>query len=567
MPPVSVSLSKVTKPTGLVGLVLTTSTNQSERQVMPGRTLQGARGFVMNNPIFVDTPMVHPTNAMKLLARKTIFGATLNSNVRFPPPSCLKGTRLELRNRILTWLTDMNRDSNLLWLYGPAGAGVSAICQTTANHCKRKGWLGAAFFFPRINQEDPTKIIPSLAYQLATTYPPYKDLITSLLNYDHSVLEEALPSQFEKLIVVPLSKLTRKRQNPHPILILLDGLDACPDLKFQRELVKRVGEFATATQRSRVPLVWIIATRREWQMTASFESMGSHIRYRCEELHIDTEDAKQDVQRFLRHGFKRVRQTYGDAFLEESEWPAENQLSAVDSSASGLFAFAKDVINFVDNDDPVARMKDCLEYLQSGILPISGDPLHSLHVLYRDILGAIDPDILRSTKRILSFLVLGATEIPAQDIASFLSLDQSTFYGSLRRLHSVIEIPAPKEAMQSPLVILHTSFGKYLMHRIESGHFDFDARIEQPQVVADMEKYYMTLYATWKDGGLESELSLLFTSSFPCSVLNPRIVVLEQGLWRPRAQDHEVRHARIMGNLGVQEKGRNRILIHHFATV
>ncbi|KAF9442692.1 hypothetical protein P691DRAFT_618043, partial [Macrolepiota fuliginosa MF-IS2] len=74
-------------------------------------------------------------------------GAGLDSAVRYPLPRCHPATRRTLRGRIAGWLAD--RSTNLLWLYGPAGVGKSAIAQTVAEDCRKEGWLGAAFFFSR----------------------------------------------------------------------------------------------------------------------------------------------------------------------------------------------------------------------------------------------------------------------------------------------------------------------------------------------------------------------------------------------------------------------------------
>ncbi|KAF8982500.1 hypothetical protein BDQ17DRAFT_1505788 [Cyathus striatus] len=47
----------------------------------------------------------------------------------------------------------------LCGLYGPAGAGKSAIAQTTAEECHREGKLAASFFYSRFSQDATQRMV------------------------------------------------------------------------------------------------------------------------------------------------------------------------------------------------------------------------------------------------------------------------------------------------------------------------------------------------------------------------------------------------------------------------
>ena len=47
------------------------------------------------------------------------------------------------------WAKADSGSKSTLWLYGPAGAGKSAIVQTVAKACARRDELAASFFFAR----------------------------------------------------------------------------------------------------------------------------------------------------------------------------------------------------------------------------------------------------------------------------------------------------------------------------------------------------------------------------------------------------------------------------------
>lgn len=474
-------------------------TTGDEASARPGAGyFQNAHNFNVYHPVFLEVSKSKKT--MKLLNRKAIFEALLHSSARSPLPVCLEGTRQEVISRILGWLTNFNRLSNLLWLYGPAGVGKSAIFQTIAKYCKDQGWLGAAFFFPRTKpRHDLTRLIPTLAYQLAVTYSAYKSYVTSLLDHDPSILEGALHVQFEELIAKPLLHMNTERSRP--ILILLDGLDVCQDDTFQQELVGLISNFAITANASGLPFVWMIASRRERQILSVFEATKPPIHCHREELQIHGPEARADVARYVRYGFREVRRVYGDIFTEEIKWPSEGQLLAIDLVASGFFAFASAIIRFVNADNPEAKLKDCLVYMKDGTSPRGENPLRPLHALYQDILDAIPLDILPTTKRVLSFLALGARDIPARKVCDFLSLGKSTVYASLRRLHSVMDVPALKDA---PIYILHSSFQDYLKIIINSGEFDLDTRSIDATTATNIERNCLDLYDDWKMEGLQS---------------------------------------------------------------
>ncbi|EEB96115.1 hypothetical protein MPER_04805, partial [Moniliophthora perniciosa FA553] len=77
-------------------------------------------------------------------------GAGHDSEMRYPPPKCHPNTRQKTLTTLHEWVK--NKDSApVFWLYGPAGAGKSAIAQTFAEHGERDGFLASSFFFSRGN--------------------------------------------------------------------------------------------------------------------------------------------------------------------------------------------------------------------------------------------------------------------------------------------------------------------------------------------------------------------------------------------------------------------------------
>ncbi|KAF9441137.1 hypothetical protein P691DRAFT_715323, partial [Macrolepiota fuliginosa MF-IS2] len=430
-----------------------------------------AHDIVMNHPIFIANPE-NDSAVMEFLANRGTIDATLTATARHPPPECHAETRLSLRDRIMTWFRDPDRDSNILWLRGPAGVGKTAVAQTIAQECKNQGLLVATFFFSRPNnRNDPDCVIPTLAYQFSRANLSYKHAVTSLLIKDPRFFENALPTQFQHLIVDLLSSCD---YDPTfgPILIVLDGLDECHSDDSQKAFIELVTKFASGCRKDGLPYVWIITSRPEWQIVSTFDELQGPGQYHEERLHVHDPESQRDVERVLRYGFSKIRQKYRDSFTEGEPWPGEAQIRVVSEMASGHFAFADTLIKFVGNavvEDPVDQLEICLDFLQGNNVPEGGaNPLDPLALLYRGILQTAHKMHHHNAILILATSFLHTEDMFSDsfrtsigDIVNFLFLDKGKFHRSLRKLHSVVSVPSVEHPDQ-PLEIYHRSFGDFI---------------------------------------------------------------------------------------------------------
>ena len=71
-----------------------------------------------------------------------------DSGERFDAPKCHPNTRVAVIAEILKWIEDVLESEDVLWLYGSAGAGKSAIAHIIAEMCVKLGLLVASFSFP-----------------------------------------------------------------------------------------------------------------------------------------------------------------------------------------------------------------------------------------------------------------------------------------------------------------------------------------------------------------------------------------------------------------------------------
>ncbi|KXN81741.1 hypothetical protein AN958_03758 [Leucoagaricus sp. SymC.cos] len=415
--------------------------------------------------------------AINRLAERALPNAFLDSAIRYPPPRCHPETRVELRNSIIQWILDRDRTSNLLWLYGPAGIGKSAVLQTIAEHCKEQNWLGAAFFFYRPTQcDDPHRVCPSIAYQLRASCPAYQKVIDPILVNDPFIPHKALAVQFQTLIVAPL--ITISSQMMQPIVIIIDALDECSGDRAQQEIISLVFAFANKCRDQKLPIAWIISSRPEWQIVSHFPRIDPSSTCRREKLDVADKQSQEAVHIFLRDGLKDIRDKFSYVFMEpQAPWPTEDQLLVIEMKADGLPLFAETLLRFIGDDsigNPVGQLEFCLEFLRGNCLPIEVNPVaNPLASLYRGILRNVNSRILPTTLQVLYLRVVARSFLPVKFhlkknmTANFIHLDRALYLSCLRPLHSVLSV----DSISGEISFYHTSFEDFIKDIFRSGEF------------------------------------------------------------------------------------------------
>ena len=139
-----------------------------------------------------------------ILYRATATNAFHNSYERFDPPKCHPNTRIAVLEKIMKWIKwEGDLDAFIMWVYGPAGAGKSAIAQTIAEMCEEEMIMLASFFF---SKNDPSRstakqLIATIAYQITLNLPSVRDAILGAIKRDPLIFSKSLAVQFKSLIV------------------------------------------------------------------------------------------------------------------------------------------------------------------------------------------------------------------------------------------------------------------------------------------------------------------------------------------------------------------------------
>jgi len=178
----------------------------------------------------------------------------------FDVPRCHKNTRVAVLEKIGDWVFEIT--TFIMWLYGAAGAGKSAIARTMAEILHTRQQLLATFFFMRA---DPSRnhirsVIPTLAYNIVLSVPESLPLITARIEQDPHIFQRPFDHQLRQLILEPLQKLFLQDGLLFPTVIVVDGLDEC---LIQEERITLLHAISINAAQHFVPLKFLITSQPE----------------------------------------------------------------------------------------------------------------------------------------------------------------------------------------------------------------------------------------------------------------------------------------------------------------
>ncbi|KAH0578948.1 hypothetical protein H2248_003131 [Termitomyces sp. 'cryptogamus'] len=335
-------------------------------------------------------PLSTPLDDLRMKALLDIASSStaFDSRERYPPPKCGPRTCQAILKQIKEWI---NREYTkpVLWVYGPAGVGKSAIAQTIAEDCAREKLLAASFFFscdrPEGNSID--KLFITVAYQLAVSIPRMRAPILTAFSNDPSLVNRAVSTQVEALLITPFQSI-EVTERSFPSLVIVDGIDECADPNTNKsEILYQVQRLVSNRN---VPLRFLILSRPDHLIRASFEkSFLSRFSAKSIELSGGDSQSIEDVRCYLEHEFDRIRSSpEHEVWMSNiyTPWPTQPDLETLVERSAGYFIYATTLVNFIDQPDfsPVERLNIFLHERSSRY-----NPFEALDKLYYHILSRI----------------------------------------------------------------------------------------------------------------------------------------------------------------------------------
>ncbi|KDQ13613.1 hypothetical protein BOTBODRAFT_111099 [Botryobasidium botryosum FD-172 SS1] len=374
----------------------------------------------------------------------------------FDLPRCQPGTRSGEIQWITEWVMDPDADQRILWLPGPAGFGKSTLSATLADTFASLRRLGAFLFFSRDVEErsTPSKVVRTLAYQLALFDHRIADKVSKLLDESPFMARSHVRSQLAQLIVKPLCSV-EALDDDGPLVIILDALDECGDVESRRSLLT-----ALAAESRHLPsCVRILITSRPSDDIASAFDKQPHVK--CRSLEITAENLK-DVKAFLRHSLAQIAQSRRHLTLDPG-WPGCPVLRVLTTRAGGLFIWADTAVKYMDDGmNPVQR----LDVLVSGATP--KDRVDSLSQLYATVLHACqkwdDEEFCSAFCKLFGAILMARLPLSPSAMDSLLSLPPNWALQMTSYFRAVL-IEEPTGAIH----IIHPSFYDFLTSQSQAG--------------------------------------------------------------------------------------------------
>ncbi|KAJ6474906.1 hypothetical protein C8R45DRAFT_834599, partial [Mycena sanguinolenta] len=370
-----------------------------------------------------------------------------------PQPKCHPETRTEMLEDLREWALNTNPETTILWLYGPAGAGKSAIMQTLARQLQDTEGLGSCFFFKRghATRGNGKTLFATIAYQLAPRVPWLRTPISEIVEDNASLVVLSIETQMEKLISQPC----RPYGNRDPLAILIDGLDECEGHVIQEGILRAI---RNSSSKHPIPLRFIIASRPEAHIREMFDSPVYVGNYRA----FNVQQSFDDVHKYLRDEFSRIHREYHTMANIPSPWPSPDVLQRLVWNSSGHFIYASTIIKFMD--DKNYRPMERLAVVQDGKGTESEAAFDPLDQLYKAILRSAP----RQSHLMPILCAIAHFDLAVSMIDQFFGLADGDTRLVLRGLHSVLRVPSSEYEI---IYSHHASFLDFLNNSSRSQNF------------------------------------------------------------------------------------------------
>jgi NACHT domain len=407
------------------------------------------------------------------------LGAIHDSAERHPPPNCHRDTRKAVRQIILDWIHSESSASSVFWLYGPAGAGKTAILQAIAEFlCSISGSgqnFGGSFFFSRgkKGRDQGHFLFSTIAYQLALNLPGLRQHVNRIMELNPTLHTKSMDMQLQNLIVKAFKDLSPLPQ--HSYLIIIDGLDECHDKLDQQLILQLLCETITV---HKLPLRFLIGSRPESHIRDSFDQES--LRTVTRRVVLDeTFNPGRDIQAFLQDGFAKICAKNSILSYVKQPWPEEGVIDLLVQRSSGQFIYAATVLKFVRADfcSPTKRLA----------LVLKPDPraFSDLDQLYTQILSVYPSEV--NIVQVLGFIIEIGTGKSSEVIEDILEMEEGELKLVLCGLSSLMEDENGESLNKAvtPYVIphfAHASFSDYLFDSSRSGSFHVDQQEYENQV-------------------------------------------------------------------------------------
>ncbi|RGP61042.1 vegetative incompatibility het-e-1 [Fusarium longipes] len=450
-----------------------------------------------------------------------ISDAVWDSHTEGLNATCLPNTRESLLEELEDWIKDTAQPSKtIFWLNGMAGTGKSTISRTLSQRLSQNGVLGATFFFKRgeAGRSGISKLVPTIARQLATNQPALRPYIYEAICNDSTIISKASNLQFNKLVLEPLAKSSGEYRGESSIAIVIDALDECES---EADIRLILSLFST-TKDIHCPRPRIFVTSRpDLPVRLGFQDVGGS--YKDLILHeIPNSIIGKDISTFFWHKMKLIVQDWNASVVERrklpKDWPGSERVRLLTERAVPLFIFAATACRFISErqlGDPERQLCRVLDYQTEGTTS-------QLDCTYRPVLAQFfcsassevsERRTISEFRRVIGTIINLLDPLSSSALSRLLDVGQDIIDCKLDLLHSVLSVPSSSDA---PVRMLHLSFRDYLTSLDNMEHrFWIDEKKSARNLVKDCLRVMETL---------QPDICRLKVPGTPRSTLKPEFI-------------------------------------------
>lgn len=423
------------------------------------------------------------SQATKLPPIPVAEGAAFDSRAEEHNARCYPNTRVDLLRQIASWAPDPDGKA-IFWLNGIAGTGKSTISRTIAQHFHERGLLGASFFFKRGEAErgHAGRLFTTLAAQLAAKFPRVAQQIQTAIDTDPNVCGQALPQQFQTLILHTLANV----QVPQTLVIVIDALDECDKDEDIRAIIHLLSNVKTIPH---VRLRTFLTSRPELPIRLGFQKVQGD--YQDLVLHqMPPAIVTHDLRVFFELELTRIYEEYNASSFEDVQLPATWPGQHVDTlvlKAYPLFIVAATICRFLDpaRFNPADQLQKLLDYQATAHTSdqIGSTYLPVLNQLISDQSDVNKRHLLDRFRDIVGTIILLAEPLSARALSRVLHISLPDIQTRLKLLHSVLDIPSTAD---TPVRTFHLSFRDFLLDplRQDAHEFWIDGQLSHKKLAA-----------------------------------------------------------------------------------
>lgn len=360
------------------------------------------------------------------------FSATDNTN--HGKASCVSGTRLVVLEKLSAWAQTNPSDAQvdpsapklprLLWLYGVAGSGKSAIAASTSQTLVKAGCLAGSFFCQRDveHQRNPFRLFEHFSYCLAAVCPVFRRAVMQYLDDYDRMGNPTLGSFVKHALIDPL--LTTGDGDVPRVVFVIDALDECNNNGVVAGHIAKVV--------SSVPWIkLIVASRNQPQIQRAFEGPLTTMH------DLAQEDVKSDIRIYLEH---RIEE---DGLIVLTKY-AEDLVERAD----GLFIWIYTILELMKNLLDAKKEELVKKILSGQFIGNHGGRLAGTYLLVLEEATKGDEDKRKVVRWIVGLLRVTAdrTPLPVSGLYAFLPpemlklVNLSEFLAIVRKLQPVLKL-------------------------------------------------------------------------------------------------------------------------------